>query len=253
MAVEIERRFSRRSLALVLLFLALLLFGVVAAFYWLLQSMPGTLALKPSAGEDPGLVLARIEAFLAHLRQMEMLFIPVAAGTFALAALGLWGSLRVSLKGLLRPQPRASQPPVGRSPAAPAAAPPTAHPERLLLHLLSVMQREGRLIDFLCEDLSAYADAQIGAAVRGIHENCQRVLRRTLNPAPIIEAQEGSRFTVHGDLDPAAVKLTGNVGGSPPFEGIVRHRGWRAATLDLPALAPQPDERLIAPAEIEIP
>ena len=39
------------------------------------------------------------------------------------------------------------------------------------LRLLSILQRDGRLIDFLDEDISAYADDQIGAAVRNIHKD----------------------------------------------------------------------------------
>src|SRR5207253_6846543 len=34
------------------------------------------------------------------------------------------------------------------------------------VQLLAILQREGRLLDFLQEDVDGYADAQIGAAVR---------------------------------------------------------------------------------------
>ena len=37
--------------------------------------------------------------------------------------------------------------------------------------------REGRLIDFLMDDLTAYGDAQVGAAARVVHEGCKAVLQ----------------------------------------------------------------------------
>src|SRR5215475_8944644 len=42
---------------------------------------------------------------------------------------------------------------------------PNAEPVRFL----ALLQREGRLVDFLLEDIQAYANDQVGAAVRDIH------------------------------------------------------------------------------------
>ncbi len=44
------------------------------------------------------------------------------------------------------------------------------------LQLLALLQKQGRLIDFLKEDISAYSDAQIGGAVRKIHQECAKSL-----------------------------------------------------------------------------
>jgi hypothetical protein len=44
----------------------------------------------------------------------------------------------------------------------------------------------------------------------------------------------------------------GNVPAKPPSGGTLRHKGWRAAKIDLPALAAQQDAAILAPAEIEI-
>jgi hypothetical protein len=49
---------------------------------------------------------------------------------------------------------------------------------RLFLHSLSVLQREGRLLDFFAEDLSRYEDDQIGAAVRSIQEDCKKAIKK---------------------------------------------------------------------------
>jgi hypothetical protein len=125
--------------------------------------------------------------------------------------------------------------------------------QRLYLHLLAVLQRQGRLVDFLFEDLDAYEDAQIGAAVRGIHENCRKVVSKNLSLTAVIDGAEGEEVTIEEGFDPAAVKLTGNVTGEPPFKGILRHKGWRAASIELPVLSDAQDAAVIAPAEVEIP
>ena len=66
----------------------------------------------------------------------------------------------------------------------PAPVPAPAKPARVeplrsdALNLLSVLQREARLVDFLKEPIDAYADAQIGAAVRNVHRDAAAVLDR---------------------------------------------------------------------------
>jgi hypothetical protein len=141
-----------------------------------------------------------------------------------------------------------------RAPAATAAAvaapaPPPA--EDAALRLLGLLQEEGRLVDFLEEDLSGYPDDQIGAAVRGIHEGCRKALRERVHIEPVLRAAEGETVTVDAGFDPAAIRLTGNVGGTPPFRGVLRHAGWRATRAALPERRGQ-DPRVLAPAEVEI-
>lgn len=123
---------------------------------------------------------------------------------------------------------------------------------RLFLHLFAMMQQEGRLMDFLAEDLDRYEDAQIGSAVRAIHANCLRVVREYLDPRPIMAQAEGEPVTVAAEFDPGAVKLTGKVVGEPPFSGILRHKGWRVGRLRLPKLSGRQNAEIIAPAEVEI-
>ena len=97
-----------------------------------------------------------------------------------------------------------------------------------------------------------YDDAQIGAAVRSIQDNCKKTVNKSLSPQPVLEKMEGDTVTIPADFDPATIKLTGNVSGDPPFTGVLRHRGWRAAKLELPTLSSSQDPRIIAPAEVEI-
>jgi Domain of unknown function (DUF2760) len=124
--------------------------------------------------------------------------------------------------------------------------------KRLFVHLFSVLQRHGRLMDFLQEDLSRYEDEQIGAAVRSIHENCRKTLDRYLSPEPVIAKPEGERVEIAAGFDQHAIKLVGNVVGQPPFSGILRHRGWQLHTIRLPKLSDTENPNIIAPAEVEI-
>lgn len=122
------------------------------------------------------------------------------------------------------------------------------------LRILAVLQRDGRLIDFLQEDIDAYADAQIGAAVRDIHRGCRKSLHDYLTVEPIINAAEESRVQVPSDFDPAAIRLIGNVDGKPPFHGVLKHHGWRVRSVHLPALpAARDDSSILSPAEVELP
>jgi hypothetical protein len=146
-------------------------------------------------------------------------------------------------------------PPAPVAPAAPAPAPaPTlrqASPDAAL-QLLSLLQRDARLIDFVGENLADYSDAQVGAAARLVHEGCAKVLREHFQIVPVREEPEGSRVALPAGFDAAAVRLTGNVTGQPPFNGSLRHRGWRVAEVRLPQLAEGHDTRVLAAAEVEL-
>jgi hypothetical protein len=120
------------------------------------------------------------------------------------------------------------------------------------LQLLALLQREGRFIDFMQDDIKGYADADIGAAVRIVHEGCRKVLKEHFRIEPVRPETEGSRVTLQPGFDAASVKLTGNVVGQPPFSGTLSHRGWRAAEVKLPKLAEKHDARVLAQAEVEL-
>lgn len=121
------------------------------------------------------------------------------------------------------------------------------------LRVLAVLQRDGRLIDFLEEDIDAYTDAQIGAAVRDIHRGCRKSLRDYLTIEPILNGSEEAPVTVAADFDPAAIRLIGNVNGSPPFHGVLKHHGWRVKAVHLPVLPVARDNTsVLSPAEVEV-
>lgn len=120
------------------------------------------------------------------------------------------------------------------------------------LQLLSLLQREGRFIDFLEEDVSAFSDAQIGAAARVVHTQCRAALREHIPLEPIRSEEEGEKITLQRGFDAQTIRLGGNVSGEPPYTGSLSHRGWRAREVKLPKMAEGHDASIVAPAEIEL-
>lgn len=141
--------------------------------------------------------------------------------------------------------------PAVSAPTAPAAPPAPLRSEALTL--LSALQREARLIDFLQESISAYSDAQIGAAVREVHRSSAALLERVFALRPLMSESEGSTLELPKGADGGRVQLTGNVTGNPPYRGTLRHAGWQATTLNLPQwTGGESAVRVVAPAEVEL-
>ena len=138
--------------------------------------------------------------------------------------------------------------PIGQ-PALPAEPPkPSGEP----LRLVALLQREGRLVDFLMEEIQPYPDTQIGAAVRDIHRQCRKVVQEHLQLEPVMAQNEEEQVTIADGFDPSAIRLTGNVSGKPPFTGTLKHRGWRVKEIKLPQKAEGQDEFILMPAEVEL-
>lgn len=139
-------------------------------------------------------------------------------------------------------------------PAKPAVAAPAA-PEVLhapALALLATLQREGRLVDFLQEDVAGYSDADVGAAARVVHSGCRKALSQLLDLEPVIQRGDGEVVEVPRGFDAQRIRITGNVSGQPPFRGTLRHHGWVVKSLRFPSMAPGMDARIVAPAEVEL-
>lgn len=120
------------------------------------------------------------------------------------------------------------------------------------LQLLGLFQAEARLLDFLEEDISAYSDAEVGAAARIVHEGCRKVLEEHFDIVPVRTEEEGTRITIPKGFDPGETRLTGNIVGTPPFSGVLIHRGWRATQVKLPQLSEGHKVDILAPAEVEL-
>lgn len=148
-----------------------------------------------------------------------------------------------------------------KAPAKPAPREETPKPPKpepkvpdngAALQLLALLQREGRLVDFLEEDVASFPDADIGAAARVVHSGCRKALRDHVKLEAVRTEEEGAKVSVPEGFDPSEVKLTGNVTGKGPHEGTLRHRGWRAVDVKLPTPVEGHDARVVAQAEVEL-
>lgn len=243
------KAFTRQSLIFILILGLIALAATAAVFHFGFQRI----ALETAALAAPQMAAAELAGRIVGLQHMYFIYLAaIMAGVLIFCGLAVWIALRRTAGRLYARMPAA---PAKKKKSVDSAAQMQAEKirqQRLFLHLLTVLQRQGRLVDFLCEDLDLYEDEQIGAAVRGIHENCKKVISKNLALEPVINGNEGEEVTVDQGFDPGAVKLTGNVTGDPPFTGILRHKGWRTKKLELPVLSEAQDAAVIAPAEVEI-
>ena len=142
-------------------------------------------------------------------------------------------------------------------PSQPQAEPKPVElpPERLHasgLAVLSLLQREGRLIDFLQEDVAAFSDAEVGAASRVVHAGCKKVFREYFTVEPILKDAEGATVKIPAGFDAQRIRITGNVAGQPPFRGTLKHHGWEATAVRLPTVSETLDPRVLVAAEVEL-
>jgi len=236
-----EKTFSKRSLGMILLFTGVLFILMAAVGYWGIFQVSLRLTALASAHPDIADFKA-VAAWTSNFTRFGSLLIVTG---FVLWSLFLWM--------VIRRKPSSAQ----------IESPPEPHEtenrhdkeqqdKRLFLHLLGMLQREGRFLDFLSENLDAYEDDKIGAAVRSIHENCNKITLKYLSLEPVLDQEEGRTLTLQKGFDTAAIKLVGNVTGEPPFTGVIRHRGWKTTKMEMPTLSAGQDASLIAPAEVEI-
>lgn len=148
---------------------------------------------------------------------------------------------------------RKSPPPPepAQAPGEPAKDDGKTRQEGALL-LLSVLQQDGRLVDFLRQDIASFDDTEVGAAARVVHEGCRKVLDAHFDLSAVRADAEGAKVTVEADETGAAVKLTGNVRGAAPFTGTLRHKGWKATKVSLPSPTKGHDMTIVCPAEVEL-
>jgi hypothetical protein len=150
------------------------------------------------------------------------------------------------------PHEEPKPPPPEPKKAAPAPAPTPADATGPALQLLALLQRDGRLIDFLEQEIASFGDAEIGAVARVVHEGCRKALHDHATIEPLRAEHEGARVTIEDGYEPARVKLIGDVKGSAPYRGVLRHRGWRAAKITLPRPVTGHDATVLTPAEVEL-
>jgi Domain of unknown function (DUF2760) len=149
------------------------------------------------------------------------------------------------------------------SPAPPVAAPATgvAAPGLAFSHessqegallLLSLLQTEGRFVDFVQQDVMPFPDADVGAVARVVHAGCRKVLGAHLRIEAIRSESEGQSVALEPGFDPSRIKLTGKVSGVGRLVGVLRHRGWQATDVRLPSVVDRAGSRILCPAEVEL-
>lgn len=148
--------------------------------------------------------------------------------------------------------PEALPPAPVSPPPAPRAPDPAVYLEQGAVRLLALLQREGRLVDFLEEDITNFSDAQIGGAVRDIHRGCRQALAEHIELKPVIPQSDNANVRIEQGFDASAIRLVGEIVGQPPFTGTLAHPGWRAVHVHLPEVPASSDASIIAPAEVEV-
>ena len=100
------------------------------------------------------------------------------AGETALALVALApfvASILLLAAILTRPKAEARRPAAETVRAAPPTL-PANQSNAEVVNFLAILQEQGRLVDFLMDDIKGYSDAQVGAAARVLHEGCRAVL-----------------------------------------------------------------------------
>ncbi|MCF8068800.1 MAG: DUF2760 domain-containing protein [Desulfobacterales bacterium] len=252
--MEMIKAFSRRSLFWIILFMAIIFLSIdLLIFLGLDIVFKDITAMTP---ENADVFSNDLSSWTKTVQGYFMkFFIPGSAVISALLAFIIWGVHRRIFRKVTTkytpPAPLKKKKTTKQDMAA-MEKEKKIHDTRMYLNILAVFQREGRLMDFFAENLDAFEDAQIGAAVRSIHENCKKTVNKLLSPRPIVDINEGEEFIVQKGFDPDSVKLIGNVAGEPPFKGVIRHKGWMAGKVQLPTLSSGTEAEIIAPAEVEI-
>jgi len=121
------------------------------------------------------------------------------------------------------------------------------------LYTLVLLQREGRFVDFIKEDIKSYEDAQIGAAVRQIHSQCAKIINDNFKLKALYDTKkEGEKISVNENFNAEEIRLSGNVPPKGPYKGILRHKGWISQEVNLPKKLGKTSSLVVCPAEIEI-
>lgn len=244
---------QRRTFWIITLFMLFAAAAICAGIFW---GLDRAAAMFGAVSENTR-VLDRIPPMITLLRDDFLRWVvPAVAGVLLVSGWILWLVLRLGTAGLSRKKAavealETSSAKSGKKDFLDQKIEQERR-QRLFLHILSVLQREGRLLDFFDQDLKQYSDEQIGAAVRSIQADCKQTVKKYIDPCPVVAGDEGDPITVEPGFDMNAVTLVGNVAGEPPFEGIIRHRGWKAGRKEIPRLADIQDSTVITPAEIEV-
>lgn len=212
-----------------------------------------TVSLFCTVAAISGLVVYLEPALQGDWKAILLIGTPILAGAVSLMFAPRQPVKETERKETEKELPEVTPGPAGEIPPEPPVSPPAEDPNMAIISYLSLLQREGRLVDFFLEDIDSYDDSQVGAAAREIHRRCRAVLRETLALEPVLPGEEGARVEIDEDFDPSKIKLVGRITARPPYVGILRHPGWRCSRIRIPVATQAARNDIIAPAEVEIP
>jgi hypothetical protein len=214
---------------------------------------------------NPGIapmVFLILSSIIIIAENVLLLVLPQSPGSLqVLAIIGIaagFVSLVSALAALiarLRKKARIVEMPPPAVVAAPPPPPAGAAGNEQAVMLLSLLQEKGRFVDFVMEDIVSYSNEQVGAAARVVHQGCREVILESFNPRPITDAKESSRVVLEKGFNADEYRLVGKVSGTPPYSGVLVHKGWKARQVKLPRVnnpAEDPDTPVILPAEVEL-
>ena len=118
--------------------------------------------------------------------------------------------------------------------------------------LLSLFQKQGRLVDFLQQDIASFSNAEVGEAARVVHDGCARILGDYFKMEAIRTEEEGALVSVDADYNLSEITLTGNLRGSAPYRGELLHHGWKISDQHPPEQLDPKARFIVQPAEIEV-
>lgn len=253
--LDILKSYKRRSFGVIILSMLIMGAAICAAGYYGLDRFLPLLASEEGQALLIKFVPDGIVLLEMGFQNYFIWVIPCIAGLFLCFGILAWLVLLIFISPALKSALTEPEPAPGKKSGKKDFIDHKIEQERkrrLFLHTLSVLQREGRLLDFFDEDLSVYEDGQIGAAVRSIQEDCKKAVKKYIDPRPVVKGEEGDSITIEEGFDIDAVNLVGKVSGKPPFQGIIKHPGWKAGKKDVPRLSDIQDPGIMTPAEIEI-
>jgi hypothetical protein len=242
--LDISKGYLKKSIITIIIFMGCLTAVIDSVLYIGIDSLCSDIRLLSN----------NIPALADQINRIQLLFsfwfIPLSSVFFVLSGFVLWLVLKFFLRRSLELSSQSSLTRTNKDFADKRLEQEQKH--RLFLHMLSILQREGRLLDFFNEDLNDYDDEQIGMAVRSIQEDCKKAVHKYIALKPVYDRKEGDMIEINADFDPDSVKLIGNVSGEPPFKGVLKHRGWKAGKKEIPKLSTIKNSAIITPAEVEI-
>ena len=161
------KRFSRRSFWWILFWNTLLCAAMLVPAWFGLDILMGSCSevvkIQPETNAS-----ARLGELLGFLGAFRFYTAGIIYVFFFVVSLILWLCVRGSArKAAMLAEPSKQEEKPKAEVDEKSARQKAMDDQRRALLLFSMLQREGRLMDFFAEDLSLYDDSQIGAAARG--------------------------------------------------------------------------------------